>query len=344
MTATRLTDNRFRAYVHFLAAIFYFFLARAMAHHAALGLSSESWRPLVEQAMLVFLLVAGYSGLGFALNRQVHPVSAQGFPRRPGWPEEAALGIAVGWGAAILCVAAMAIGGGIAMRISADIASWGWLLVDIAYFALWALAEEIAFRGYAFQRFARAVGSAGAALGFAALYAFLQDLQPGATHASVAVAFLLTLVLSMAYLRARALWMSWGLNFAWKASRALLFGLAVSGVNSYSPVVQGDPMGPFWLTGGGFGLEGSWFTFFVLLAMLPVVYRATRDLDFRYNAPEFVPAGIPVDLDAAARRQHETAVGAQTAAPPLVQIASLPPEPAEVQSEPPLPKTGNESL
>jgi hypothetical protein len=100
----------------------------------------------------------------------------------------------------------------------------------------------------------------------------------------------LSLVLSTAYLRTRALWLSWGLNFGWKASRALVFGLAVSGVSSHSPVVQGDPMGPFWLTGGG-------------LAWTAVGLRSraaggaaggfplTRELDFRYNAPVIVPGG-----------------------------------------------------
>jgi len=129
-----------------------------------------------------------------------------------------------------------------------------------------------------------------------------------------------TIVLSTAYLRTRALWVSWGLNFGWKAARALLFGLAIGGVNSYSPIVQGDPTGPFWLTGGGFGLDGSWLAFIVFLAAIPVVYGATRDLDFKHNAPELVPGGIPVDLDAAARRQHEAAMGVP-APPPLVQIA-----------------------
>ena len=156
-----------------------------------------------------------------------------------------------------------------------------------------ALAEEIAFRGYAFQRFARAVGPAGAVLGFAALYAFLQALEPGASRASTAVAVALTILLSTAYLRTRALWVSWGINFGWKAIRALIFGFAVSGVNSHSPVVQGDPMGPFWLTGGGFGLDGSWLAFFVFLAAIPVVYRLTRELDYRYNTPEIIPGGHP---------------------------------------------------
>jgi hypothetical protein len=143
------------------------------------------------------------------------------------------------------------------------------------------------------------------------------------------------LLLSAAYLRTRALWLSWGLNFGWKASRALLFGLAVSGVNSHSPVIQGDPMGPFWLTGGGFGLDGSWLAFVVLLAALPVLFRLTRDLDYRYNAPVFVPAGIPVDLDAASRKQHEVAMGpAQPTTGPLVQILPIAPEPTSPMSQP----------
>ena len=69
-------------------------------------------------------------------------------------------------------------------------------------------------------------------------------------------------------------------------------------------------MGPLWLTGGAFGLDGSWLSFVVLLAALPVVFRLTRDLNYRYNAPVIVPGGIPVDLDAvcprAARSRHGT--------------------------------------
>ena len=337
MTAPQVPDSRIRAYAQFLAGLFYYFLARALARRGAMGIASEAWRPLVEQAMLVFLLLLGFAGVGFTLNRQQHPISEQGLPRRPGWPREMGMGLAMGWAGALACVLVMAIGGGVAIRLSLGISSWGWLLVNLALFALATVAEEIAFRGYAFQRFARAVGSAGAALGFSLLYAFLQAMQTGTTRASVAVAFLLGLVLSTAYLRTRALWVSWGLNFGWKATRALLFGLTVSGDSSHSPVVQGDPMGPFWLTGGGFGLEGSWLAFLVLLVLLAVVYNATRDLDFQYNAPELIPGGIPVDIDAAAKRQHEAAMASpapqEPAAPSLVQILPLPAAPPAVKVE-----------
>jgi hypothetical protein len=234
------------------------------------------------------------------------------------------VGLAVGWALAVACVLPMVVGGGIAIVVVLGYSAWLWLAADIAFFALAALAEEIAFRGYGFQRFVDAVGPLGAALGFAAFYAIVQAMMPGSSRVSISVSVVLSLLLTLVYLRTRALWMSWGINFAWKASRALIFGLTVSGVNSHSPVVQGNPMGPFWLTGGGFGLDGSWVALLALLIALPVVYRLTRELDYKYNAPVIVPGGIAVDISAAARVQHETAMGSTAEpAPGLVQIAPV---------------------
>jgi membrane protease YdiL (CAAX protease family) len=325
---------RLRAYLQFLAAIVYFFVAQGLARRGAMGLVQEQWMPLASQAMVVFLLLVGYAAMGFWLDREQHPIAVQGLPRRPGWKSEAGLGLAIGWSLAVVCVLPMVLAGGIAIVLVLDPSAWGWLLADTAFFALTALAEEIAFRGYGFQRFAQAVGGVGAAIGFAAFYAILQGLTPGSSRVSMAVSIVFGLVLSTAYLRTKALWLSWGINFGWKASRALFFGLTISGVNSHSPVIQGNPMGAFWLTGGGFGLDGSWLAFVVLLIALPVVYRLTRDLDYRYNVPVFVPAGIPVDLDAVSRRQHEVAMGpAQPAAAPLVQILPVTQQPAAPNSE-----------
>lgn len=322
------SGSRLRAYWQFLIAVIYFFMARSLAYHSALAFAGDLLSPLVEQIFLAFLLLLGYAALGFWLNRQMFPITAQGLPRREGWLGEVGLGLATGWGLAVIGAFLLAIGGGIAISLSTRLSSWVWLLLDAAFFAFAALAEEIAFRGYGFQRFAVSVGSAGAAIGFSAYYAIVQSLTPGSSRTSVMVSVALGLLLSVAYLRTRAIWLSWGLNFAWKASRALLFGLAVNGANDHSSVIQGNPMGSFWLTGGGYGMEGSWVTFFLLIAAIPVVYRITRDLDYRYNVPVIIPGGMPVDIDAAARRQHEAAMGAAEPAPPaLVQIGvAAPPQ------------------
>ena len=318
---TAVVSGRMRAYLEFVAAVLFYFLARVMAHRGVSGIASDAWAMLAEQVFLLLLLLVGFAAFGLVFDRQKHPIAEQGLPARPGWPGEAGVGVAMGWAAAVVCILPLTLFGGIAIVLSTHRSAWGWLFADCAFFALVAMVEEIAFRGYAFQRFIGAIGPFGATLGFAVFYAALQALLPGSSYLSVLIAALFSVLLSTTYLRTRALWVSWGLNFGWKASRALLFGLAVSGVSSHSSVIEGDPMGPFWLTGGGFGLDGSWIAFFVLLAALPVMYRLTRDLDFRYNAPLIVPAGVAVDLDASARRQHEAAMGpAEPAAPGLVQI------------------------
>jgi len=330
--------RKLRAYLEFIAAVLYYFVVRSFARNAAIGIQRDAWQPLIEQFLFAALLILGYAAFGSLFDRQVRSIAAQGLPLRPGWTREIGIGAAIGWGAVVVCVLPMLLIGGIAIVITAQRSAWGWLVADVLYFALLALGEEVAFRGYGFQRFAVVVGPSGAAFGFALFYAIVRAMQPGSTNASIAISVVFSFLLTTAYLRTRALWVSWGLNFAWKASQALIFGLTVSGVSSHSPIVEGNPMGPFWVTGGGYGLDASWWACLVLLIAFPVLYRATRDLDFQHNAPVFEPGGMPVDLDAAARIQHESAMGqaAEPTAPSLVQIlpAATPPVEPKAASEP----------
>lgn len=337
MSATQRT-GKLRAYLEFIAAVLYFFIVRAFARNAAIAIQRDAWQPLVEQALFAGLLILGYAAFGALFDRQPRSIAAQGLPLRSGWAGEFGTGAAIGWGAVVICVLPMLLIGGIAMVITTQHGAWAWLIADAAYFALLALGEEVAFRGYGFQRFAIVVGPSGAAFGFALFYAIMRAIQPGSTNASIAISVVFSFLLTTAYLRTRALWVSWGLNFAWKASQALIFGLTVTGVSSHSPVIEGNPMGPFWLTGGGYGLDASWWACIVLLVAFAAVYRATRELDYKHNAPVFVGAGIPLDLDEAARRQHESVMGvaSEPAAPSLVQIlpAATPPTEQKPASEP----------
>lgn len=322
----------FASFGRFLLAVLYFLLARVFARHGAIGLVPERWVPVVEQAMLVFLLILGYAGMAFVFDRQLKPVSRQGLPLRSGWPGELGLGIAFGWAIAVACILPMVLFGGIALQVSFSLPSLIWFCVDFAYFALATLAIQVAFRGYPFERAIGAIGELPAAILLSVLYGIMRAALPGAGAASMCVSIALGLLLSMAYLRTRALWLPWGLHFGWLASRALFFGLPVSGASSHSQLLQGDAMARLWISGGQFGLDGSWLAFLLILLAMPFLYRATRDLSFHYNAPVLEPGGMPVDLDAVARRQHEAAMGEQAPAQPsLVQILPVAPS-----SPPPL--------
>jgi len=170
MTESVNTGGRLRAYLEFLAALLYFFFAQHLAFRGAHGLAGEAWFPLVEQTMLVFLLLIGYAAMGFWFERQAHPSAnkvCRGVPA--GRAKQASAWQPVGHRSG-LRPAAHFIRRHRHLVFSAGCIV-GWLVADTAFFALAALAEEIAFRGYAFQRFAQAVGPIGASLGFAAIYA-----------------------------------------------------------------------------------------------------------------------------------------------------------------------------
>jgi hypothetical protein len=152
----------------------------------------------------------------------------------------------------------------------------------------------------------------------------------------VLVSFFLGMVLAVAVLRTRALWVGWGFHFAWIATMSMLFGLPVSGPMSYSPVIATNANGPAWLSGGGQGPEGSAFAVLVSFLLLFAMVRVTGDLKHKYGYAEIVPGGIPVDIAAAARMQHEAAMGSgEPEQPALVQI--LPAEPATPAPPPPPP-------
>ncbi len=153
--------GKMRAYFEFIAAVLYFFVARSFARGLAVRIHHDAWEPLIEQLLFATFLILGYAAFGSLFDRETGSIAAQGLPLRSGWTHEAGIGMAVGWGAVVVCVLAMVVIGGIAIVVTTQPSAWPWLIADAGYFALLALGEEVAFRGYGFQRFAAVVGSVG---------------------------------------------------------------------------------------------------------------------------------------------------------------------------------------
>ena len=320
----------------------YAFFAEAIAHRAANGLSSGDWVPLIDRLVLLFLLGVGFSALGIGFSRQRQPRRAMGLVSRPGMWHEFGTGSAVGWGLLLLTIVPSVFIGGLGVTLWTGAHQWFLLILDLLVLAVAALCEEMIFRGYPFQRLMDSIGTSLASVLISICFVVVHY-QPEMPHAAVFALFLLSLILCIAYLRTRALWLAWGLHFAWNAAMGPLFGLPLSGytgfANGFSPVVQSLPRGPDFLTGADYGPEGSVVAVLVLCFGLWLIMRVTREYASRYGYPEIIPGGIPVDIDAAARRQHEEAMGpTQPAAPRLIQIGDLPPAaapPTQPRSETP---------
>jgi membrane protease YdiL (CAAX protease family) len=315
---------RLRALGWFFIAIIYFIFARAVAERAANDISSEDWLELVNRTFLLLLLVVGFAAMGYMGQRQREPIKAMGLVRRPSWGREFAIGAALGWSGMIACVLPIALIGGLAVTLYTTQRQFGLIFLNLAVLAIAALAEEVAFRGYPFQRLIEATNPTVATLVGSVFFGLIHLNNPGATTASTLVTILAGWLLSIAYLRTHALWVGWGFHFAWNATMGILFGLPISGITNFSPVIASNSVGPYWITGGGYGPEGSLVCAIVILVLIFVMFPATRDLKYRYAQPVIVPGGIPVDIDAATRRQHEAAMGPQApAAPQIVQISGI---------------------
>ncbi|WP_158615513.1 CPBP family intramembrane glutamic endopeptidase [Acidipila sp. EB88] len=309
--------HRFRALAWFALAGLYAIFARHLAAQFAFAIAVGPFLPLVQRLFFVCLLVAGFLGMSALSQRSVAPLTGLGLPVRPGLLREWSLGAVLGWAAIVCCVLPIALYGGLLVtggRVNPG--ALGALLVDLATLLLAALSDELLFRGYPFERAMEGAGTTAATILLSLLFALSRSTNVGASPGSLLVALLLGFLLAMVYLRTRALWVGWGFHFAWIGSMALLFGLPVSGLTGFSPLWTTYTSGPAWLTGGGFGPEGSAVAILVLLGMLVVAAIATRELRHRWGLKEIVGAGIPMDVDAAAERQHTAAMG-PTAAQPL---------------------------
>ena len=156
---THLTAaDRVRSFGYVIIAGIYFYIAQSISVHAANGLSSGLWLPLIQRSILLFLLVVGYAAMARAFNRQREPIRGMGLVFRPGWRREFGLGAALGWGMLVASILPLVLSGGLIITFWLIPRQFGILLIDLLLLAVAALAEEVAFRGYPFQRLIEAMG------------------------------------------------------------------------------------------------------------------------------------------------------------------------------------------
>ena len=117
--------------------------------------------------------------------------------------------------------------------------------------------EEVLFRGYAFQRIIEGTNGTVAIAVSSAVFGWLHMSNPHATDLSTVNTVLAGVLLGLAYLRTRALWLPIGFHFGWNWMLAVL-GHPVSGLEvaelpwRVAPVAE-----PVWLHGGSYGPEGG---------------------------------------------------------------------------------------
>jgi membrane protease YdiL (CAAX protease family) len=212
----------------------------------------------IFRPLLAVLLLGIFSWLLTVGNHvEEHRIAAQGLPLSPGWRGQFAFGCAIGALLVVGAVVPVAIWGSVSFRASFNAFHLARMAVALGVLITGSLAEELMFRGYPFQRLVEAIGPTGAIGVFSVLFGVVHLSNPGASVWGLTVTVAIGVLLSVTYLRTRALWLPWGIHFAWNTVLGLVLGLPVSGLRLFNVAVHATASGPKWLTGGSYGIEAS---------------------------------------------------------------------------------------
>ena len=309
----------------FVTGLLWLLAADSAADHAAQGIAGRInfalAEPPLQQAFFLFLLLVGFATLSWIATRTGGIRQINALPQRPTAPHEWRLGVAIGWATLLASVLPMMLAGDLHPQFWFAPRAWMTALISLLTLALGTLALEVAFRGYLYRCLIGAVGPTMATILLSGAYAIFSSFRPNSTGLSVVITFLAGVLFSMAYLRTHALWLGWGLHFAWDASTGILFGLPIAGKVNAAFLVDTNVSGSTWLTGGAYGPEGAFLTLIFLAAAMAVLYRLTREYAWNYTHAPIVSAGYPMDI---APPAAHSAMEAAAAAKPATLIQILP--------------------
>lgn len=250
-----LSDGRLRA--GWRAGLF---VALFMAALLTVGLAATIFIPAQSVALDAGILAATTGGSTWLMLRWMErqPFLSIGLV----WRRESFADIRRGYGAGVALVAGLT-GlewgiGAIRFESAGEVGSGLLAFVAVtAILVISATTEETLFRGYAFQRLLEGSNGAVALAVSSVVFGILHARNPHATRLSILNTALAGVLLGLAYLKTRALWLPIGFHFGWNWA-LLTFGHPVSGLVVAQMPWQAVPASELiWVHGGSYGPEGG---------------------------------------------------------------------------------------
>lgn len=243
-----------------LAATAAFGLALAVTGSAAGAvrwLSQPGAGPLIVQgvaALLVALPLTWLIGVRIGRLSWADLRYTRGGPALRGFGGGLGIGTAAAGAAVVLAVA---FGDAEWVQDAGGPGAYAWrVLGTLAVLAPAALAEEVLFRGVPLVLIAAAFGRAPALIALAALFGLAHLNNPNVTALGVVNIMAAGVFLGLAFYAPGGIWAAFGAHLGWNGTLAAL-DAPVSGLPFQIPMIDYDPGGPQWLTGGAFGPEGG---------------------------------------------------------------------------------------
>lgn len=254
------SEGRLQPVWGFAISAVFTFAAFFIAGVVAEALSGQRYLVLEVcfRTLLAVLLLALYVWL-LTVADGVHRgrIAALGLPRARGYLKQFFFGCALGLVLTVLGVLPLLLAGHPKFALRTGVHLLPQIAGVLLVLMVGALAEELIFRGYPFQHLVAGIGAPAAIAVFSILFGVVHLSNPGASFWGLVNTILIGILLSIAYLRTRALWLPWGIHFGWNLTLGFLLGLPVSGLTMFSVMVRTTTTGPRWMTGGAYGIEAS---------------------------------------------------------------------------------------
>jgi membrane protease YdiL (CAAX protease family) len=241
--------------------------------------------------MLAYVLFVRLTERRWASELQVQPAL---------W--ELPSGIVIGLALSASAAAVIWLLGGYQISSVSDRSAWVYLIVrGLGPAVAVSVIEEILLRGLVLRILAEGIGRWWALAVSSLLFGALHMANP---HASIFIALGLAIeagfMLGVAFLWTNRLWLPIGIHLAWNFALSAIIGGAISGLPA-SAIIKAKLVGPDWISGGEFGIEGSLVSTIICTAagcaILQLTLRNRGLVGPSRHDPDFAQSDLKSDLE-----------------------------------------------
>jgi CAAX protease family protein len=274
------TNHELRSGWKFAAYIgFFFIILLAVGAAVSMAVSAGVVRDLTQSQLGILalngitLFAAAVAAMWLTIRFIDHrPFRAFGIGFLPRWRRDFVFGLAVAAGMLAVLIAGCYAFGYVSMHWTGRQVSPSLLLVTLIVLLLAALNEELIFRGFPLQLLIDGMGERPAIVGMSTLFGAVHLSNPNASILGTLNTILAGILLSLAYVRTRSLWMPYAIHLGWNVGLGFVFGFPLSGVDIASLWTTGTA-GSETILGGDYGPEGGLLATFIFAAAALIVEK-----------------------------------------------------------------------
>jgi uncharacterized protein len=246
-------------------------VSMALSGRAASGLVQSQVGLLALNGITLFVPAVGAMWLTVRFMDH-RPLRAFGIGFVPGWQRHFLFGIGVAAGMLSVLIGGCYAFGYVSMHWTGGQVSPGVLLATCGAILLAAVNEELVFRGFPLQILIEGIGEWPAMITMSALFGALHLNNPNASFLGILNTILAGILMSLAYVRTRSLWMPYAIHAGWNLGLGFVFGFPLSGIDIPSLWTTGTA-GSETILGGDYGPEGGLLATFLFATAAVIVER-----------------------------------------------------------------------